>query len=113
MNSESLLEEIEFDPADLREAAVYGARIALATVTRTLLQRRGWTQSRLGEELGVSRSRVSQLLNVDTDIQFSSVVAMLHVLGVDAASMLHESTRASPCPWRIDESGPLEGDPVG
>ena len=86
---EELLDGFSLPRESVEDAAVYGARVALTTVVNRLLGNKGWTRARLAQEMGVSGGRVSQVLNTETDVHLSTVVRMLHVLGLDFSDALH------------------------
>lgn len=58
-----------------------GARFVKAVQER--LGELGWTQNRLAQELGIGRSRVTQILRYNASVRTSTITRWCKVLGID------------------------------
>ena len=67
----------------------------LANKIGQLLDRKGWSQTKLAKELGVSRQRISAVLNGRQNMTASQIAHICFVLGKDPRTLFDNPTQVS------------------
>jgi transcriptional regulator with XRE-family HTH domain len=80
---------IRKDVPELIEAeARLGSRLVVARNVMHLRIQRGWTQTRLAEELGVRQPRVAEIEGANGNLKLDTLDALARVFSVTTASLL-------------------------
>lgn len=78
---ESLVDKLESSPTGQLEMAAARAAVSAVFLMNRAAEARGITQRELAERVGVTESRVSQVLNGDGNVRLSTLAKFLRALG--------------------------------
>ncbi|MFR0690212.1 helix-turn-helix domain-containing protein [Enterobacterales bacterium AE_CKDN230030158-1A_HGKHYDSX7] len=102
---DALIAELEAEPESARELAEAGAWVAETfyaeegDTIRTCRMRKGLSQAQLGKLLNTSQPQVAKIESGRVDLQHSTIIRLMDVLGVDANAMF-EMIKNQPKPQR-------------
>ncbi len=81
-DSEKVFQDLT-DVESSREYSVVSLAFDISNALGKILDRKGWTQARLAQEMGVSRSYVSQVLSAQQNMSIRKIAEICHTLGED------------------------------